>query len=212
MKPINSTDKKEISANTLGRYRADYDRIRALNIPDVDSQVSARMSMDAALAGMTLDELKAKIDALSKPSGEGKRDAEKAHRDRGISKTAVVATFMNEVAELGKTDIKAFQAALIDLQKEMHQGIGNVTMLWTPTVDFDKLATGERVEINPEMRFAPYIGGWGDGSKNPRFQYTFRAVPISKTSGYRKDAFELVRHETLPKEKPVKKVKEEAKQ
>jgi hypothetical protein len=178
--------------------------MKALNLPDIQTELDKRMSMDAQLNKVTLVELSAMLDALNKPSSEGKRDADKSHRDQGIDKTALVCQFLNEIAETGKTNMRDFRKAVQDLQAHMYHDIGNVTMIWVPTVDFAEFgASGKKVNVNPLKRFVPYIGGWDDGSKNPRFQYTFRKVPISKVSGYRKDAFDLVAHDSSKVETPI---------
>ena len=188
---------KQIAPTTLGRKRAEYDNLRQLD-GITDKLIKQRMAQDAKLLGVTLEQFIEQIDALSRPSGAGKREADKQARDDMIIGTQNLLGHLNELKLTGHTSMQKLNKAYSELCVLLHSDIGRMTMLWSPTIDFSEFAKGNRVEINPDMLCAVYVGGWEDSSKNLRYQYAPRKVPISKRSGYRDDSFEAPVYQVEP--------------
>jgi len=53
---------------------------------------------------------------------------------------------------------------------------------------FDKVGAMTMIHA-PNSLLCVHIAGWEDGSKNFRYQYAPRKLPITKRSGYRDDSF-----------------------
>ena len=202
---MGETEVKTISPSTLGRYRKKYDLMRTDK--DTKKLVSATVKLDLKLlnkqygTSYTLDDFTAMLEKLNKPTSAGKREADKLTRDQLITETQDMLSVVNLAVGVarGNTTLTPKQkqqcfdklgevgGVLTDHLKTAFTPIGGMSMLWNPSSQLDTASDG----------LAVYIGGWEDGSKNPRYQYAPRKCPISKRSGYRDDSF-AVNFYTLP--------------
>uniref|UniRef100_A0A6M3JQK9 Uncharacterized protein n=1 Tax=viral metagenome TaxID=1070528 RepID=A0A6M3JQK9_9ZZZZ len=203
-----NTEVKTISPSILGRNRKKYDTMRTLD-GMTEKQVKSTMSLDVKLfnkqnaTSFTLDDYVKMLESLNKPSNTGKRDADKSTRDSLITETQDVLSVINLAVAVKREAItltpkqkaKAFDTlgdfgdVLTNHLKTAFSPIGGMSMLWNPSCQVSEAGDGLSV----------YIGGWDDGSKNPRYQYAPRKCPISKRSGYRDDSFNVSIHDMTPK-------------
>jgi hypothetical protein len=201
---MEGTEVKTISPSILGRNRKKYETMRQLDGVG-DKEVKSAMKLDLKVYNkekgteFTLDEYVAMLEALNKPKGAGKRDADKVTRDALITETQDLLGVVNlavshkrgQVTLTSKEKVKAFDAlaqfgtVLSDHLKTSFSPIGGMTMVWNPQSQVPTAGDG----------LAVYIGGWEDGSNKPRYQYAPRKCPISKRSGYRDDSFDVAVHE-----------------
>jgi hypothetical protein len=134
------------------------------------------------------------LEALKTKSNTGKREADKGTRDALITETQDLLGIVNLAVSHKRGQViltPAQKAQVFDALAEKGEiltnhlrtsfsPIGGMTMVWNPLSQVPEANDG----------LAVYIGGWDDGSKNPRYQYAPRKCPISKRSGYRVDSFE----------------------
>ena len=189
---VDNNTKTGISPSTLGRERQRY-----LEMSQLDGvtkrQITAQMVLDAKRYAKKLDKVisfedyKADIETLPKTSGTGKRESDKSTRDQLITQTQEVNAVNNlailshrcEVILSDSDKITAFDA----LGERAH------TLAHNMNTAFDGVKALTMIHA-PEDLLCVHIAGWEDGSKNLRFQYAPRKVPITKRSGYRDDSFE----------------------
>jgi hypothetical protein len=214
-----SDEVKTINPSTLGRNRKRYETMKQLD-GMTDKKVNEAMKLDIDLynkqnkTSFTLDDYVKMLESLNKPSQTGKRDADKATRDELITQTQDLLSVVNlavsskrgEVTLSPKAKAKAFDVlgefgdVLTNHLKTAFSPIGGMSMLWNPSSQVAEAKDGLSV----------YIGGWDDGSKNPRYQYAPRKCPISKRSGYRDDSFDVAIHDLNAKQTPKQETETEA--
>lgn len=183
--------KTGISPSTLGRERKRYAEMSQID-GVTKKQIDAQMRIDAkrytAKLGkpVSYEDYKTDIETLPQRSNTGKREADKLERDTLIVQTQescavrnlAILSHMGLVPTLTDSDkVKAFDA------------LGERdTALATHMVNaFDKFGA-MTMEHAPNGLLCVHIAGWEDGSKNLRYQYAPRKLPISKRSGYRDDS------------------------
>ncbi len=195
---------KEITAQTLGRYRAELSTVReatadvleSMGFVNVEEAVTATYKSLAIRAGVTVEDLTERIDALtSRSSGGGVREADKVTRDTLITETqdalaplnlainshrGLVVLTTQQKARAFDQQGKTGDALATHLLKSFPP-VGGMSMVWNPRCQNPTSDDGLGV----------YVGGWEDGSKNLRFQYSPRKCPVSKRSGYRDDSFQV---------------------
>ncbi len=197
---VDNNTKTGISPSTLGRERARYNEMKALG--DVTKkQILAQMKIDAKRYAKKLDKVisfedyKEDIETLPKTSGGGKREADKVTRDTLIIETQelnavnnlAILSHRGEVTLSDSDKITAFDA----LGERAH------TLAHSMNTAFDGVKALTMLHA-PEDLLCVHIAGWEDGSKNLRFQYAPRKVPITKRSGYRDDSFEAPVYDLTP--------------
>lgn len=185
-------NKTGIPASTLGRERNRYAEMRLIS-GVTEKQVTAQMKIDAQRYAAKLKktisfaDYKTDIETLPTRSNSGKREADKLERDTLIIQTQDVNAVTNtailshlKLAKLSDADkVVAFDALgerASVLAVHLNTGFdkfGAMTMTHAP---------------NPHGLLCVHIAGWEDGSKNLRYQYAPRKLPISKRSGYRDDS------------------------
>jgi len=199
-KMVDNTEVKTISPSILGRNRKKYETMRQLD-GMTEKQVKSTMSLDVKLynkqnnTAFTLDDYVNMLESLNKKSETGKRDKDKSTRDSLITETQDVLSIINLAVSVkrGESQLTPKQKAkcfdvladygeiLTNHLKSAFSPIGGMSMFWNPSSQVSEAGDGLSV----------YIGGWDDGSKNPRYQYAPRKCPISKRSGYRDDSFDV---------------------
>jgi len=126
------------------------------------------------------------IETLPKASNSGKREADKVTRDTLIVETQelnavnnlAILSHRGEVSLTDADKVKAFDA----------MGERGDTLASHLNTAFDGVKALTMIHA-PENLLCVHIAGWEDGSKNYRFQYAPRKLPITKRSGYRDDSF-----------------------
>ncbi len=195
---------KEVAPQTIGRLRSDYAKMQASGL---GKAIEVRKAQDAKMLGISVKTLDVFIEKLNKQGGgAGKRDADAAWRQLMLADTASFLGHVNTLLLTGKLNIPAFKKACVQLSNTSYYGKGGVVLFSDPRLDLAQLQNGKRVEINKDKLFQPFEAGWDDGSKNPRFQYAPREIPVSKSSGYRAEhGFPLAEVKTAPAKKTTPK-------
>ena len=185
----------------FGRYAKQYRNLKSIlteekkTPEEIAQEIDKRMVLDAKANKIPLDAFKAGVaerEAKQKTSQSGKREADKVTRDELIQKSQdfcgvnnlAIKSARGEVKLTDAEKVKAFDAigkTGNDFSSFMVNafGVGGISMLWNPSC-VDK--------AKPSL-LATHIGGWEDGSKNLRYQYAPRKLPIAKRSGYRDVSF-----------------------
>ena len=173
-KEKNTAPTVEIKPTVLGRKRAEYKR---LEVASVDKErIEQRMTEDAAMFGITLDDYKGRLEAMQNRSTTGKR-AELKEKKMAVQKLHIdVCSRLNEVITTGSTDIAELQTALKDL--------GSLTDGWVlmTAVGKDEGSGENLLTINDK--------GWNDGS-NRQNQYSDRPQPVGKSVKGTNPPFEI---------------------
>ena len=192
---VDNNTKTGISPSTLGRERKRYFEMSQLD-GVTKKQVEAQMKLDAKryakklAKDISFEDYKADIETLPQRSNSGKRESDKLTRDNLIVKSQernaldnlAILSHRGEVTLTDADKIAAFdqQGAVCDdlgtYMNEGFDGVGSVVMDWTI-----KQPSGACL-------LCAFVAGWEDGSKNLRFQYAARKLPITKRSGYRDDS------------------------
>ena len=188
---MDNNTKTGISPSTLGRERNRYSEMLALD-GVTEEQVVEQMKLDAMRYAVKLskavsfEDYKADIETLPKRTNTGKREADKVTRDELIVETQDVTAVINlaiksqrgEVTLSDEEKIRAFDA----------MGEAGDTLATHMQVAFDNVGALTMIHA-PDGLLCVHISGWEDGSKNLRFQYAPRKLPITKRSGYRDDSW-----------------------
>ena len=184
-----TNNKTGISPSTLGRERKRYFEMSQID-GVTKKQIEAQMKIDAKRYAKKLNKPVSfedyQTDIEDVPVKQaGKRENDKAERDTLIVETQDFASVPNLAQMVHNGDI-----TLTDAEKcKAFDALG----LHTQTLSnhmvnaFDKIG-GMTMLHAPDGKLAVHIAGWEDGSKNLRFQYAPRKLPITKRSGYRDDS------------------------
>ena len=200
---VDNNTKTGISPSTLGRERKRYFEMGEL-AGVTKKQVIAQMKLDAKRYAkkmskdISFDDYKTDIETLPQRGGNGKREADKLERDALIVETQELNAVTNlaiqsqrgEVTLSDGDKVKAFDII----------GQRGDTLAEHLHTAFDKVGALTMVHA-PDSLLCVHIAGWEDGSKNLRFQYSPRKVPITKRSGYRDDSMVAPVHQ-IPEPKP----------
>ena len=201
---MDNNTKTGISPSTLGRERKRYLEMSALD-GVTKKQVLAQMKLDAKRYAKKLskdisfEDYKADIETLPKSSNTGKREADKVTRDELITQTQD----FNAVANLAIQSQRS-EVSLTDEQKVIafdEMGKRGDILAHHLTTAFDGVKALTMIHA-PDDLLCVHIAGWEDGSKNYRFQYAPRKLPITKRSGYRDDSFTAPVFEIAPAPAP----------
>ena len=202
---VDNNTKTGISPSTLGRERKRYLEMSQLD-GVTKKQVLAQMKLDAKRYAKKLnkdisfEDYKADIETLPKASNTGKRESDKQTRDQLILETQelnavnnlAILSHRGEVSLTDSDKVKAFDAmgerahTLAEHMYTAFDGVKALTMIHAP-----------------ESLLCVHIAGWEDGSKNFRFQYAPRKMPITKRSGYRDDSFTAPVYQVNSEPEPV---------
>lgn len=185
------TTKTGISPQKLGQERNRYFEMSQID-GVTKKQIESQMKLDARRWAKKLskevsfEDYKVDIEALpKKKSGGGKREADKVERDNLIIETQEL-NGVNNLAILSHTGkvtlsvedkAKAFDIIGERAEKlathmvNAFDKIGGMTMIYPVNTDGQAL-------------LCVHIAGWEDGSKNMRYQYSPRKLPITKQAGY----------------------------
>ena len=188
---VDNNTKTGISPSTLGRERKRYFEMSQLD-GVTKKQVEAQMKLDAKRYAKKLnkpisfEDYKADIETLPQRSNSGKREADKVTRDTLIVETQelnavnnlAILSHRGEVTLTEADKVKAFDA----------MGERGDTLASHMNTAFDGVKALTMIHA-PDNLLCVHIAGWEDGSKNYRFQYAPRKLPITKRSGYRDDSF-----------------------
>lgn len=167
-----TTEVKTIAPQTLGRYRAEYTKMRELEMSD--DVIKSRMEVDAKLLGITLDELIAQIANLGKSTG--------ATGQMGVAKKAwrTETRRLSDIV-LGKLNTSKDRDVLA-LRKHLRDGgMSTVDSKWkggrflvcSPRLDLNKYPN-EVVEVNGDALLGRFEGTWADGE---RYQWGTTEIP-----------------------------------
>jgi len=202
---VDNNTKTGISPSTLGRERKRYQEMSQLD-GVTKRQVQAQMKLDAQRYAKKLDKVitfedyKADIETLPKASNTGKRESDKLERDLLILETQGVNAIANLAIQSTRGDVTLTPADKV-LAFDCLGDAGN-TLANHMVNAFDKVGAMTMIHA-PNGLLCVHIAGWEDGSKNYRFQYAPRKLPITKRSGYRDDSFTAPVFE-IPRAKVVK--------
>lgn len=199
---MDNNTKTGISPSTLGRERKRY-----LEMSQLDGvtkrQIEAQMKIDAKRYAKKLnkdisfDDYKADIETLPKSSNTGKRESDKVERDTLIVETQELNAINNLAIESQRGNVTLTDGDKVKVFNAM--GKCGDTLATHLHKAFDGVQALTMIHA-PNSLLCVHIAGWEDGSKNYRFQYAPRKLPITKRSGYRDDSFNAPVYE-LPKKK-----------
>lgn len=176
-----------IASTTLGRYKSSYQtlvaRLTESNVDkaEIEARLTQRMSEDSMVLGITLEDFKTKLATIkSKASGKlsDKKEQFRSEFNRLLDKMlfAVNATADKRLRK-AMSELLAYDLRYQDI---------------TEVVDTDRDDWRGLIVVAPyhadKTLLARYVGGWKDGSKNDRNQYSSgRRVPVAKSTGYTRE-------------------------
>ena len=187
---VDSNTKTGISPSTLGRERKRYLEMSQLD-GVTKKQVQAQMKLDAKRyakklsKNISFDDYKADIETLPKATNSGKRESDKAERDTLINETQDLNAIANLAILSHRGEVSLTEANKIAAFDAM--GTAGDVLATHMVTAFDKVGAVTMIHA-PGSLLCVHIAGWEDGSKNLRFQYAPRKLPITKRSGYRDDS------------------------
>ena len=182
--------KTGISPSTLGRERKRYMEMSQLD-GVTKKQVIAQMKLDAKRYAKKLskdisfEDYQADIETLPKATNSGKRESDKAERDTLINETQSLNAINNLAILSHRGEVELTEADKIAAFDAM--GTAGDTLAAHMVNAFDKVGAVTMIHA-PNSLLCVHIAGWEDGSKNLRYQYAPRKLPITKRSGYRDDS------------------------
>jgi len=207
---VDTTTKTGISPSTLGRERKRYFELSQLD-GVTKKQIEAQMKVDAKRYAKKLnkeisfEDYKLDIETLPQRTNSGKREHDKVERDALIVETQHLNAPINLAILSDRGEVELSNADKVIAFNELGKH-GNI--LTTHLVSaFDKVGAMTMLHA-PQSLLCVHIAGWEDGSKNLRFQYAPRKLPITKRSGYRDDSFIAPIFEIAPKPPKGKQKKE----
>lgn len=188
---MSDTQTKEIAKTVLGRKRKEYQQLESLG--KSKKVILNRMKDDAQLFGITLDAYVTELEKLNKPTSEGKRAQDDAHRVEYAKADNVCLGFENQLltddaniitAEYALDFVTKFKVAIMERAELGYYGKGMVSMRAIPRIDLGTINNPKPQLINDSKLQQVLDCGWSDGSKKERHQYFARQIPASKASGY----------------------------
>ena len=188
---MDNNTKTGISPSTLGRERKRYLEMSQLD-GVTKKQVQSQMKLDAKRYAKKLnkdisfEDYKADIETLPKSSNTGKREADKVERDALIVETQDFVAVGNLAIQSQRGEVQLTDADKVIAFDTL--GVRGDTLASHMQSAFDKVGAMTMIHA-PNNLLCVHIAGWEDGSKNYRFQYAPRKLPITKRSGYRDDSF-----------------------
>ena len=188
---VDNNTKTGISPSTLGRERKRYLEMSQLD-GVTEEQVLAQMRLDAKryakklTKDISFEDYKADIETLPKAANSGKREADKVTRDKLIVETQDLNAVNNLAIQSHRGEVTLSKADKVKAFDAM--GERGDTLASHLNTAFDGVKALTMIHA-PENLLCVHIAGWEDGSKNYRFQYAPRKLPITKRSGYRVDSF-----------------------
>lgn len=197
---MDNNTKTGISPSTLGRERKRYAEMLELDGVG-EKTVTAQMKIDAKRYAKKLnkeisfEDYKTDIETLPQRSGTGKRESDKSERDELIIQTQSVNAVTNLAIESHRGEVELSDSDKVIAFDAM--GERGDTLAAHLHTAFDKIG-GLTMIHAPDGLLSVHIAGWEDGSKNLRYQYAPRKIPISKRSGYRDDSFNAPIFEIAP--------------
>ena len=173
---------------TLGRFKQSYNRLEIAlasqhSADEVKARILQRQTEDALTLGIDLDNF---LKQLSKVKGKAKSDG-KATELKEAFRVELNRLTDNLLFAINTTTDKMIADALGALLSydSQYQTITKVTQ--TTRTDWRGLFIIAPY-LNDTNKLARYIGGWSDGSKTERNQYSSgRRVPVAKSTGFAKE-------------------------
>jgi hypothetical protein len=181
-----------IAPTTLGRFKKNYQELTSVMIAqklekaDIEARLAQRMTEDSMILGITLDQFKNQLASIKVKASA------KLSESKEIFRTEFNTRLDNLLFSINATTDERVASALHELltYDAQYQAI-------TGVVDSDRDDWRGLIVVAPfhsdTSKLSRYIGGWKDGSKNDRNQYSSgRRVPVAKSTGY-------TREQVLPK-------------
>lgn len=176
---------KAISPTVLGQLRAGYDRLgkalaeQGVKSEEIDARVLQRQTEDAMTQGVSLDMfLKQLGDLKVKSAGQKIGEHKEQFRTDFDIKTNNLLHAINHSSD---ERVVSALSALLEHDRNFQKLTG---IEQSSRNDWRGLIILSAHPKNREQ-LALYRGGWGDGSKQDRNQYSNgRRVPVAKTTGY----------------------------
>lgn len=188
---VDNNTKTGISPSTLGRERKRYLEMSQLD-GVTKKQVEAQMKLDAKrytkklTKDISFEDYKADIETLPKAANTGKRESDKVERDKLIAETQELNAINNLAIQSHRGEVSLTDSDKVNAFDAM--GVAGDTLATHMVNAFDKVGAMTMIHA-PNSLLCVHIAGWEDGSKNFRYQYAPRKLPITKRSGYRDDSF-----------------------
>lgn len=194
-----------IAKNTLGQYKNHYMEIYGKNCLDKDNlepRLESRMMEDASSYGLKLDEFR---QLLSTVKGQSKKNISIAKDTFRVEFNRLLDNLLYSINNTTDTRVSDTLKALLDYDNQ-YQSLTKVGQ--SSRTDWRGLIVLAPY-INDTSKLARYIGGWNDGSKKERDQYSSgRRVPVSKSTGYAKEqVLPVLTGKDTKKEKRIRKNK-----
>ena len=189
---MDNNTKTGISPSTLCRERKRYLEMSQLD-GVTKKQVQAQMKLDAKRyakklnKAISFEDYQADILTLPQRANTGKREADKTTRDKLCVETQELNAINNLaiLSHRGEIELTSEQKiAAFDVVGDKANTLANHM-----NTAFDGVQAMTMIHA-PKSLLCVHVAGWEDGSKNYRFQYAPRKLPITKRSGYRDDSFE----------------------
>jgi hypothetical protein len=153
---------------------------------NIEARLDQRMKEDAMILGITLDEFKSQLASIKAKSSV------KLSENKELFRGEFNHLLDNLLFSINATTDERVASSLQELltYDAQYQSI-------TGVVDSDRDDWRGLIVVAPfhsdTSKLSRYIGGWKDGSKNDRNQYSSgRRVPVAKSTGY-------TREQVLPK-------------
>jgi hypothetical protein len=181
-----------IAPTTLGRFKKQYLELTSsmvaqkIDKANIEARLDQRMKEDAMILGITLDEFKSQLASIKAKSSV------KLSENKELFRGEFNHLLDNLLFSINATTDERVASSLQELltYDAQYQSI-------TGVVDSDRDDWRGLIVVAPfhsdTSKLSRYIGGWKDGSKNDRNQYSSgRRVPVGKSTGY-------TREQVLPK-------------
>lgn len=174
----------KISPVVLGQNKSRYSQVeialgkKGLSAEEIKNRITERMSEDALALGLALDEYQSQLAAIKSKSGEKVTEHKEQFRTEFDKLTNNLLFTVNNTSD-ERVKVALSELLIFDKTFQVETGIKQ-----TDRNDFRGLIILSSHPTNPD-KFSIYRGGWGDGSKKDRNQYSNgRRVPVAKTTGY----------------------------
>jgi hypothetical protein len=176
-----------IAPTTLGRFKKQYLELTSsmvaqkIDKANIEARLDQRMKEDAMILGITLDEFKSQLASIKAKSSV------KLSENKELFRGEFNHLLDNLLFSINATTDERVASSLQELltYDAQYQSI-------TGVVDSDRDDWRGLIVVAPfhsdTSKLSRYIGGWKDGSKNDRNQYSSgRRVPVAKSTGYTRE-------------------------
>lgn len=182
-------NKVKIAPVTLGRFKQSYNRLsdtlKQMGTPqeNITDSILKRQQEDALMMGISLVEFQKQLDSIkSKPKSDGK--ATELKEQFRVEHNRLVDNLLYRINNTTDNELANSLSALLDYDSQ-YQAITKIHQ--STRSDWRGLIIVAPY-LNDTSKLARYIGGWSDGSKTERNQYSSgRRVPVAKSTGFAKE-------------------------